>query len=144
MFFIKNLRTVIKDFKTCLYIVPLPILSLMLYMGLKSTVVFEGGLHQFNGSYHPAYFGWYDLVLGYSLIFSFVNGSLKPKLQDFILGLVILFVISASWLGTHESDRAFIVDGLVCFARFFLTYLFAKSLANASSFIRANLSSLSS
>ena len=130
MFAFKNLNTIVKDFKTCLYIVPLPILSLMLYAGLKSTVIFEGGLHQFNGSFHPAYFGWYDLVLGYSLIFSFVSCTLKPKLQDLVLGLIVLFMISASWLGTYESDRAFIVDGLICFLRFFLTYLFAKSLAN--------------
>ncbi len=100
----------------------------MLYLGLKSTTIFDGGLHQFNGAYHPAYLGWYDFVLGYAIIFSFVRGSLKLEIQDFLFGLAGLFLISASWLNTYESDRMYIVSGLVCFLRFALVFIYARAL----------------
>ncbi|MEN9519337.1 MAG: O-Antigen ligase [Cyanobacteriota bacterium] len=117
-----------QDFQQCLKISPLPIISLLLYMGLKSTTILPGGLHEVNGAYHPAYLGWYDFVLGYAIIFSFITGSPKLKLKDFFLGLVILFIISASWVNSYQADKMFIVAGLVCFLRFFLVFTFAKAL----------------
>jgi O-Antigen ligase len=121
-------KIIFQDFQKCLKVVPFPIISIMIYMGLKSTTIIPGGLHQFNGAYHPAYLGWYDFVLGYAIIFSFVTGSLKPELQDFFFGLVGFFIISTSWIHSYQADRAFILAGLVCFLRFLLVFVFAKSL----------------
>lgn len=97
-------------------------------MGLKSTSILDGGLHRFNGAYHPAYLGWYDFVLGYAIVFSFAIGSLKLEIKDFFLGLIGLFFISASWVNSYQTDKIFIMAGLVCFFRFFLVFIFAKAL----------------
>jgi O-antigen ligase len=126
----KQFRLIVQEFSKCLAVSPLSIIALILYMGLKSTMILPDGLHEFNGTHHPSYYGWYDLVLGYSIIFSFVSGSLKLELKDFVLGLTLLFIISASWINTCEQDKAFIFDGIVCFIRFFLSFVWAKSLAN--------------
>ena len=59
------------------------------------------GVHEFNGMYHPAYLGWYDFILGYSILFSFITGYLKLELKDLFMGLTLLFIISASWMEIH-------------------------------------------
>jgi hypothetical protein len=121
-------KIIFQDFQQCLKVAPLPIISIMIYMGLKSTTILPEGLHEFNGAYHPAYLGWYDFALGYTIIFSFVTGSPKLKLKDFFPGLVGFFIISASWINSYQADKMFIVAGLVCFLRFLLVFIFAKAL----------------
>ena len=121
-------KVILQDFRECLLVVPLGIMALLLYLGLKSTTIMEGGLFQFNGIYHPAYLGWYDFVLAYSIIFSFALGALKLELKDLYAGLVIFFIISVSWVNTYQEDKTFILAGIVCFLRFFLVFVFAKSL----------------
>ncbi|PSB09466.1 hypothetical protein C7B62_13110 [Pleurocapsa sp. CCALA 161] len=96
-------------------------------MGLKSTTIIPGGVHEFNGVYHPAYMGWYDFVLGYAIIFSFATGGLKLELKDFLFGIIGLFIISTSWISSYQEDRMFILAGLVCFFRFLLVFVFAKA-----------------
>ena len=123
-------KIIFQDFQKCLKVAVLPIISILIYIGLKSTSILEGGMHQFNGAYHPAYLGWYDFVLGYTIIFSFVTGSLKLEIKDFFLGLIGLFIISASWTSSYQADKMFIVAGLVCFLRFFLVFIFAKALVH--------------
>ena len=121
-------KVILQDFRECLTVAPLGIMALLLYLGLKSTTIMEGGVHEFNGMYHPAYLGWYDFVLAYSIIFSFVVGALKLELRDLYAGLVIFFIISVSWVNTYQEDKTFILAGIVCFLRFFLVFVFAKSL----------------
>ncbi len=123
-----SFKIIFQGLQQCLVAAPLPLISLMLYLGLKSTTIFDGGLHQFNGAYHPAYLGWYDFVLGYAIIFSFFRGSLKLEIQDLLFGLAGLFLISASWLNTYESDKMYIVSGLVCYLRFVLVFVYATAL----------------
>jgi hypothetical protein len=127
---LNQFKIIFQNLQKCLKVAPLPIISLMIYMGLKSTTILDGGIHEFNGVYHPAYLGWYDFVLGFAIIFSFAIGSLKPELKDFFWGLTGLFIIFASWSNTLEADRMFIVAGLVCFFRFFLIFTFAKALVH--------------
>ncbi|NJK54935.1 MAG: hypothetical protein HC939_02660 [Pleurocapsa sp. SU_5_0] len=79
-------KIIFQDFHKCLKVAPLPIISIIIYMGLKSTSILDGGLHRFNGAYHPAYLGWYDFVLGYAIVFSFAIGSLKLEIKDFFFG----------------------------------------------------------
>jgi hypothetical protein len=129
---LNSFKIIFQGLQQCLVAAPLPVVSLLLYLGLKSTTILEGGLQQFNGAYHPAYLGWYDLVLGYSIIFSFVNGSLKLKAQDLLFGLIGLSIISVSWIHTYESDKMFIVSGLVCFLRFALVFIYARALVRKS------------
>ena len=121
-------KEIVQDFQKCLSTAPLPIISLILYLGLTSTNILPGGLHVKNEIFHPAYLGWYDFVLGYSIIFTFAIGLLKLELRDLIFGLILFFVISASWINTYETDKTFILDGIVCYLRFFLVFMFAKSL----------------
>lgn len=128
MYITNQSKEIVQNFQKCLAIAPLPIFSLFLYLGLTSTNVLPGGLHIFNEIFHPAYLGWYDFVLGYSIIFTFAVGLLKLELKDLIFGLILLLIISASWISTYEQDKTFIVDGIVCFLRFFLSFVFAKSL----------------
>ena len=121
-------KVIVGDFQKSLTVVPLPIAALILYFGLRSTTILPGGIHEFNGMYHPAYLGWYDFVLGYAIVFSFVTGALKLELKDSIAGLLMLLIISVSWVGTYQQDKTFIIDGIACFLRFFLVFVFAKSL----------------
>ncbi|MGF1591433.1 MAG: hypothetical protein ACFCU7_19755 [Pleurocapsa sp.] len=104
----EQFKLILQDFQKCIAVAPLSILALIFYLALRSTTILPDGLHQFNGIYHPAYLGWYDFVLGYSIIFSFVTGALELELKDIFLGLALLLIISASWLGTYEEDKKFI------------------------------------
>ena len=117
-----------QGFQRCLSIAPLPTISLILYTGLRSSTILPDGLHEVNGAYHPAYLGWYDFMLVYSVIFSFSVGSLKLKMKDLLLVLIGFCIISISWLNTYEADRMFILAGLVCFCRFAVVFIFAKAL----------------
>ena len=128
MYIANQFKEIVRDFQKCLSIAPLPIISLLIYLGLTSTNILPGGLHIFNEIYHPAYLGWYDFVLGYSIIFTFAIGLLKLEVDDLFFGLILLFIILASWINTYEQDKAFIFDGIVCYLRFFLVFMFAKSL----------------
>ena len=123
-----QIKVVFQNFQKCLGVAPLAIASLMLYLSLRSTSILPNGLHVFNGMYHPSYLGWYDFVLGYSIIFSFACGALRLELKDIFLGLILIFIISASWISTYEQDKSFILAGIVCFLRFYLVFVFAKSL----------------
>ncbi len=123
------LSLILQDFKKCLIIAPLPILSLMVYMGLKSTVILPDGVHIFNGLYHPAYLGWYDFILTYSIIFCLVTGLIKIETKDIVCGLVLTYIIIQSWTNTYQLDKQFIIDGITHFLRFFLLFIFAKNLA---------------
>ncbi len=122
-----QLQVIVQDFKKCLSVAPLPIISLIIYFGLRGTAI-RALTSKFNGIYHPAHLGWYDFVLGYSIIFSFAIGLLKLELKDLFFGLILFFIITASWIGTYEYDKTFILDGMVYFFRFFLVFMFAKSL----------------
>ena len=128
MYILNQFKEIARDFQKCLSIAPLPIISLLIYLGLTSSNILPGGLHIFNEIYHPAYLGWYDFVLGYSIIFTFAIGLLKLEVDDLFFGLILLFIILASWINTYEQDKAFIFDGIVCYLRFFLVFMFAKSL----------------
>lgn len=123
-------KAILHDFCRCFSIAPLPIVSLFIYLGLTSSNILPAGLHASNGMYHPAYLGWYDFVLGYSILFSFVTGSLKLELKDFFFGLILFFIITTSWTNAHQQDKTFIIDGIVCFFRFLMVYVFAKSLVH--------------
>jgi O-antigen ligase len=118
----------LQDFKKCLIIAPFPILTLMGYMGLKSTVILPDGVHVFNGLYHPAYLGWYDFVLAYSIVFCLVTGLVKIELKDLFWGAILIYIIVQSWTNTYQLDKQFVVDGTVHFLRFFLLFLYAKYL----------------
>ena len=50
-------KLIVQDFRKCLTVAPLGIMALLLYLGLKSTTILPGGIHEFNGMYHPAYPG---------------------------------------------------------------------------------------
>jgi hypothetical protein len=125
---LNQFKIIFQDFQKCLKVAPLPIIMMMFYMGIKSTTILPGGLHQINGAYHPDYLGWYDFVLGYTIIFSFVTGSLKLKLKDFFQGLIIFSLICTSWTNSYQSDKMFVLAGLVYFLRFFWVFIFAKAL----------------
>ena len=130
MYIANQFQEIVRDFQKCLSIAPLPIFCLILYLGLTSTNVLPGGLHIFNETYHPAYLGWYDFVLAYSIVFTFATGLLKLEVKDVFLGLILLFIISASWIDTYQQDKTFILAGIVCYLRFFLVFVFAKSLVH--------------
>lgn len=132
-----RIRFILKELQRCFGTALLPIVAFLGYISLRSSTVLEDGLHEFNGAYHPAYFGWYDVVLAYAIIFSFTTGALKLELKDLIFGVVGLFIISASWINTYEADRMFIWSGLICFFRFYLVFIFAKSLVRKLGYLTA-------
>ena len=118
-----------QDFKKCLTFVPLPILALIMYMGLRSTsFTSDGELHMFNGVFHPAYLGWYDFVLGYSVIITVFFGRIKIDIKDVFFLLTLLVIIFLSWTSVYESNSDFILDGMVCFLRFSLVFILGNSL----------------
>ncbi|MBE9168005.1 O-antigen ligase family protein [Pleurocapsales cyanobacterium LEGE 06147] len=117
-----------RDFEKCLKIAPLPILSLIIYMGLRSSTIDPRGLGMFNGVFHPAYFGWYDLVLGYSILISLFLGRIKIDGEDLFFILMILSIIVISWTNIREPSHDFLVASIVFFLRFSLTFILGKSL----------------
>jgi O-Antigen ligase len=119
---------VFDQFKKCLKMSPLPIFSLIIYMSLRSTQIFPDN-EQLSSLWHIAYLGWYDFLLGASILISFINGVIRLDGKDllFILFLLSIIILSFTTSGM-ELGNQYILDSIVCLLRFLLSFYLAKGL----------------
>ncbi len=118
---------IFEDFKKCLKLAPMPVISVMIYMSLRSTDLFPDG-KLFSNLWHPIYLGWYDLLLGSSILISIINGVIKLDKQDLLFILSLLSILSLSFLSGIELGNQYILDSIVCLLRFLLIFCLAKGL----------------
>src|SRR5919202_1171042 len=121
----KSIKSVLRGFKRCLYFAPLPVLSIVIYMGLLSTMIFPDGLpvatnHQ--PLWQGGYVGWYDFLLLSSVVASLALRSLKLSKVNLIfiwtLGLIILLsFINGLTLGSEVA-----LDAVAYLLRFALAF----------------------
>jgi hypothetical protein len=117
-----------KDFRRCLLFAPLPIIALIVYMGLRSTDFSPEGLHLFNGVFYYDYFGWYDIVLAYSILLTATFGRLKFDYRDWFFLSTLLSIIAVSWLGVKQADPEWFQAGSIYYLRFTLMFILGNSL----------------
>ena len=115
------------DFKKCLKLAPMPVISLITYMSLRSTDIFPDG-KPLSNLWHPIYLGWYDFLLGASILISIINGALKLDKKDLLFILSLLSILSLSFLKGIELGNQYILDTIVCLLRFLLIFCLAKEL----------------
>jgi hypothetical protein len=116
---------IFEDFKKCLKLAPMPVISLIIYMSLRSTDIFPDG-KPFSNLWHPIYLGWYDFWLGASILISIINGVIKLDKKDLLFILSLLSILSLSFLKGIELGNQYILDTIVCFLRFLLIFCLAK------------------
>ncbi len=112
----------------CLKIVPLPVISLFIYMALKSTAIFPDYISE--QPWHSAYLGWYDFILAASIAYSIISGAIKVDKGSFLFLLTLAIIIVLSFFSAFELGVAYIIDSLVYLLRFSLTFSLAKGMVH--------------
>jgi O-antigen ligase len=115
-------------FKQSLRMAPMPIIALIIYMSLRSTVFLLDEPHTPGELWHAAYLGWYDLLLVFSIIVSIINRSIKMDGKDLLIFLLMIIVIALSFCSGRNIDIKYVIDCTVFLLRVFLSFSFAKGL----------------
>jgi len=118
---------VFEDFKKCLKLAPLPVISLIVYMSLKSTQIFPDDEPLAN-LWHPAYLGWYDFLLGVSIAICIINGAIKLDFRDMLFVVCLVTIVLLSFVKSEELGNEYILDSIVCILRFLLSFYLAQGL----------------
>ena len=114
------------NFKKCLKLAPLSVTSLIIYMSLKSTQIFTD--EPLTNLWHPAYLGWYDFLLGGSIVITIINGAVKLDVKDLLFILSLLTILLLSFVKSDELGYGYILDSVVCILRFLFSFYLAKGL----------------
>ncbi len=126
--------TIIKGFRQCLEVAPLPVISLIIYVTLRSSSIFPDELFfvavspqiaQKPPLWQPAYFGWYDILLFFSIGISFTLGSIKVFKQNLVFILTLALIIILSFVHGLIFGYGFILDAVIYFFRFTFTFCLA-------------------
>ena len=118
-------------FKQCLKVAPMPVISLIIYMSLRSTQIFPLPEDKpLTSLWHTAYLGWYDFLLGVSIVISIINGVIKIDGKDLLFILSLLSILTLSFVNGIELGNLYILDSIVCFLRFLLSFYLAKGLVH--------------
>ena len=128
-------QSVLRGFKECLTSNPLPVLSLLIYMGLRSNTIFavpDTAYVTEQPLWAPAYTGWYDLALIVSVCFGIATKSITLTKHILAVLFSLLVIILISSLGAYSLGFGFISDAIAYFLRFSVTFIFAASLARRS------------
>ena len=116
-----SITPIINGFKECLYIAPLPVLCLVIYMGLRSSIIFPDGLpspYEQQQLWQRSYLGWYDFLFLSSVVISFILSSLKLAKDNFIFIWTIALIILLSLINGLTLGKEVALDALVNFFRF--------------------------
>ena len=125
-----KLPGVFENFKKCLKLAPIPISSLIIYMSLRSTEFFPDGKSSIN-LWHPLYLGWYDFLLGSSILISMINGVIKlDNNKDLLFIISLLSIVSLSFLSGIELGNQYIIDTIFFLLRFLLSFFLGKGLVS--------------
>lgn len=120
---------ILEDFKKCLKLAPIAIISLIVYISLRSTDIFPDG-KPFSNLWHPIYLGWYDFLLGASILISLIKGEIKLVQKDLLFVLSLLLIVALSFLSGIELGEQYILDTTVFFFRFILLFCLGKGLVS--------------
>ena len=115
----------LKDFKKCFFYAPLPVISLVIYMGLRSSVIFPDDLliaSDRQPLWQQAYLGWYDGLFLLSIVVSFALGSLKLFKANFVFIWTLALTIFLSLFNALTVEPEIAIDATVYFLRFALTF----------------------
>lgn len=129
-----KIAVIVRGFRQCLNADSVSIISLIVYMGLRSSAIFPDEL--FVKAISPqiapkptlwqlAYFGWYDLVFFLSVSFSFVLGYIKVYRQNLVFILTLAAIILLSFVHGLTFGYDFILDAVIYFFRFTFAFCFA-------------------
>ncbi len=108
--------------KKCIFFAPLPVITLFIYMALRSSAIFPEGVADI-AIWHKAYIGWYDFLLASSLVVSFFINGFRIGKENFIFILFCSFVISVSFINTTLGFTP-VLDGFAYLLRFALVFSF--------------------
>ncbi len=124
------------DLKQCFYFAPLIVISLYVYMGLRSTMIFplDMELIKFDRSlWHLSYPGWYDILLVLSICISIIKGTIIIRKTTLTLVFVFSFIVLVSFFGGAGFNSGFMLDGFIYMLRFSLVFLLTASLVRSLS-----------
>jgi O-Antigen ligase len=116
-------------FKKSLKIAPLPIITLMIYMSLRSTTFWDESNLKSTAMWHLSYSGWYDVLLISSILISIINRSIKFYAKDLLIFMVLVIIVALSFCSGRTVDIQHVIDSAIFLLRVFLSFSFAKGLA---------------
>ncbi len=123
-----------EGFKQCFNVAPLPVISLVIYVTLRSRAIFPDELAVKALSpqvapkpslWQPAYFGWYDLLFFFTFISSFALGYIKFFKQNLVFILILALIIILSFVHGSTFGYGLIWDAFIYFFRFIFAFCFA-------------------
>jgi len=118
----------------CVYLAPVPVLSLFIYMGLRSTMIFplDDPISSLDRSqWHLSYLGWYDILFGVSACLSIVRGGIAISKTTLAIASTFFLIILISLIEGSKLGVESITDSLVYFLRFFLAFILSDWLARS-------------
>ncbi len=115
-------------FKQSLKMAPMPVIALIIYMSLRSTSFWVNETLPPGELWHPAYLGWYDFLLLFSILGSMINRSIKMDGKDLLIFSLLLIIILLSFCSGRRIDIKYVIDCSVFLLRVFLSFSFAKGL----------------
>ncbi|MDR4499803.1 MAG: O-antigen ligase family protein [Candidatus Scalindua sp.] len=120
------LANFIKDIRKCICSAPLPVLSMFIYIALRSSLIFSlEGLVDEQKDWHAAYLGWYDFLLIGSIAISFFINGFRIRIEYFIFILVIFVILLISFISSgFNLGTKPIIAGFVYFFRFAFAFSF--------------------
>lgn len=102
---------------------PFITLGLYLYMGLPSSFIFPEGSMEVTQPWHSGYPGWYDLLLGVTLLLHILAAGVRPPDGAMWFCLMALVGIVASILISGlDSGWAPLIDAILYWGRFTLPF----------------------
>lgn len=121
----KSIKPILEGFKKCFYHAPLPVISLVIYMGLRSSVIFPDDLPIASDRqplWQHAYLGWYDWLFLLSTVVSFALGTLKISKANFVFIWTLALTILLSFINALTLEPEIALDATVYLLRFALTF----------------------
>lgn len=117
--------------KKCISYAPFPVISLVIYMSLRSAELFAAEDIASNYLWHAAYTGWYDLLLVCSILLSFIFGLIRLEKDTLIFILTLATIVILSVISKLDIlGGQYVFDALVYLVRFILSFSLAKELVN--------------
>lgn len=122
-------NSIVSYLKKCLYFAPFPVLSLLIYMSLRSSSIFSRELGWGENEWHLAYLGWYDFLLLWSILISLFIGVFRISKDLYLfLGITFFMILLTSALNGMPLGIQPFFDSIIYLLRFFLVFCFVIGL----------------
>lgn len=128
---LNNSLSIFAYWKKCISYALFPVISLVIYMSLRSSELFAAEDIASNYFWHPAYTGWYDLLLACSILLSFIFGIIRLEKDTLIFILTLATIIILSLISKLDIlGGQYVFDTLVYLVRFIVSFSLAKELVS--------------